>query len=85
MGFGGLLAAGGYGSLSRAYGVLADHVVAARVVDAQGRLLTANSQANPGLFFAIRGGGGGTYGEGRGDAEWNRVLACSCLRGCMCV
>jgi len=32
VGFGGLMAAGGYGSLSRMYGVLADHVIAAKVI-----------------------------------------------------
>ena len=62
IGFGGLMAAGGYGSMSRAYGVLADHVIAAKVVDAKGRLLDASPTVNPDLFFAIRGGGGGTYG-----------------------
>ena len=62
VGFGGLLSAGGYGSLSRQYGTLADSVVSAKVVDAQGQLLEANPIENPDLFFAIRGGGGGTYG-----------------------
>ena len=62
VGFGGLMAAGGYGSMSRAYGVLADHVIAAKVVDAKGRLLDASPTVNPDLFFAVRGGGGGTYG-----------------------
>jgi len=33
VGFGGLMAAGGYGSLSRMYGVLADHVTAAKVIE----------------------------------------------------
>lgn len=62
VGIGGLTAAGGYGSLSRKYGVLADHILSARVVDAQGRVLLASPQSNPDLYFAIRGGGGGTYG-----------------------
>lgn len=51
-----------YGSLSRKYGVLADHILEARVVDAKGRVLVANPKSNPDLFFAVRGGGGGTYG-----------------------
>lgn len=62
LGFGGLIAAGGYGSMSRKYGVLADNIVSAKVVDAQGKLLLADSNTNPDLFFAVRGGGGGTYG-----------------------
>jgi FAD/FMN-containing dehydrogenase len=42
--------------------VLADHILSARVVDHKGRVLLANERSNPDLFFAIRGGGGGTYG-----------------------
>jgi FAD/FMN-containing dehydrogenase len=56
------MAAGGYGSMSRAHGLLADHILSAKVVDARGQLLTADASTNPDLFFAIRGGGGGTYG-----------------------
>jgi hypothetical protein len=33
-----------------------------QVVDAQGRVLQADDRINPDLFFAIWGGGGGTYG-----------------------
>jgi FAD/FMN-containing dehydrogenase len=62
VGFGGLLAAGGYGSLSRKHGLLADSLLSAKVVDAKGQLLEASPTENPDLFFAIRGGGGGTYG-----------------------
>lgn len=54
VGFGGLMAAGGYSSMSRKYGVLADHILAAKVVDAQGRLLQVDAHTNPDLFFAIR-------------------------------
>jgi FAD/FMN-containing dehydrogenase len=42
--------------------MLADHILSASVVDAKGRVLLASPQSNPDLFFAIRGGGGGTYG-----------------------
>lgn len=48
--------------MSRRYGLLADHVTSAKVIDARGQLLTADSSTNPELFFAVRGGGGGTYG-----------------------
>eukprot|EP00878_Enallax_costatus_P027316 GHUV01029389.1.p2 GENE.GHUV01029389.1~~GHUV01029389.1.p2 ORF type:complete len:138 (+),score=38.13 GHUV01029389.1:1119-1532(+) len=54
VGFGGLMAAGGYSSMSRKYGVLADHILAAKVVDARGRLLQADEHNNPDLFFAVR-------------------------------
>jgi FAD/FMN-containing dehydrogenase len=62
LGFAGLMLAGGYGSMSRKYGVLADHVTAVRVVDSRGAVLAADATTNPELFFALRGGGGGTYG-----------------------
>lgn len=54
VGFGGLMAAGGYSSMSRKYGVLADHIVGAKVVDARGRLLQADAHTHPDLFFAVR-------------------------------
>lgn len=39
----------------------ADQVLSARVVLASGEVVKASRQENPDLFFAIRGGGGGTY------------------------
>ncbi|KIZ01714.1 hypothetical protein MNEG_6250 [Monoraphidium neglectum] len=62
IGFGGILAAGGYGVLSRKYGLLSDSLISATVVDAKGRLLEASEKLNPDLLFALKGGGGGTYG-----------------------
>jgi FAD/FMN-containing dehydrogenase len=62
VGLGGILAAGGYGMLSRKYGLMTEHVLSARVVDAAGRLLLADASNNAELFYALRGGGGGTYG-----------------------
>lgn len=40
----------------------ADQVLSARVVLASGEIVTASPCENPGLFYAIRGGGPGTYG-----------------------
>ena len=62
IGFGGILAAGGYGAFTRKYGLLADSLLEAKVVDAAGRLLTASEREHPDLLFALKGGGGGTYG-----------------------
>ena len=46
----------------RALGISGDHVLSAQVVTADGKTLTASPSSDPDLFWAIRGGGGGTYG-----------------------
>lgn len=48
--------------MSRYHGIGADQVLSARVVLASGEIVTASHCENQELFFAIRGGGGGTYG-----------------------
>ncbi|KAI5855468.1 hypothetical protein BZA05DRAFT_370419 [Tricharina praecox] len=54
--------AGGHGPLSSKYGLGVDQVLEYKVVIANGSLLTANSLSEPDLFWALRGGGGGTFG-----------------------
>lgn len=58
----GWLTAGGHGTLSQTYGMGADHLLEARIVTPDGKMLLANPCTNADIFFAIRGGGGGTYG-----------------------
>ncbi|KAL1883300.1 hypothetical protein Daus18300_000358 [Diaporthe australafricana] len=59
---GGMITGGGQNPLAGIYGMAADHVVAFQVVTADGRLRTVFEAENPDLFWALRGGGGGTFG-----------------------
>ena len=53
---------GGFGLLGRAYGLTCDNLLAVKIVTAESRILTADTQQEPDLFWACRGGGGGSFG-----------------------
>jgi FAD/FMN-containing dehydrogenase len=57
-----LVSGGGFGSFSKKYGLAAGSLIEAEVVTADGKIRTANSVQNSDLFWALKGGGGGTYG-----------------------
>jgi hypothetical protein len=57
-GIAGLTLGGGWGHLHAKYGLALDNVIAADVVTADGRLLTANANENEDLFWGLRGGSG---------------------------
>lgn len=57
-GFAGLCLGGGFGWLTRKYGMTVDNLLSADVVTADGAVRIASSSSDPDLFWAIRGGGG---------------------------
>jgi len=57
-GVGGLALGGGFGWISRKYGLSVDNLISAEIVTSEGNVVTANISKNPDLFWAIRGGGG---------------------------
>ncbi|OTB01910.1 hypothetical protein M426DRAFT_47885, partial [Hypoxylon sp. CI-4A] len=60
--YGGWITGGGHSALASKYGLGADQVLSLRVVTADGKFVTADPEQNTDLFYALRGGGGGTYG-----------------------
>ena len=55
-GVAGFTLGGGFGWVTRRYGFTADHLRAVDIV-ADGQVRPASAEANPHLFWAIRGGG----------------------------
>ncbi|MDJ0628675.1 MAG: BBE domain-containing protein [Rhodobacter sp.] len=65
VGLGGHITGGGYGILSRQWGLTVDHMTAVDIVVKTGHkpeLITASASENADLFWAVRGGGGGNFG-----------------------
>jgi FAD/FMN-containing dehydrogenase len=57
-GIAGLTLGGGFGWITRKFGLTIDNLLSADVVTANGELVRASPMENPDLFWALRGGGG---------------------------
>jgi len=61
VGVAGLIQSGGFGSFSKKFGLAAAGLLEAEVVTADGAVQIANACTNPELFWALKGGGGGSF------------------------
>ena len=62
VGVAGLIQSGGFGSFSKKYGIACAGLLEAEVVTADGQVHTVNECNQPDLFWALKGGGGGSFG-----------------------
>jgi FAD/FMN-containing dehydrogenase len=62
VGTAGFIQGGGFGSFSKQFGTGAANLIEAEIVTADGVARTVNAWQEPELYFALRGGGGGTFG-----------------------
>lgn len=62
VGVAGLALGGGLGIIGRKHGLTSDHLSAAEIVTADGRLVTCDEHHEPDLFWALRGAGAGNFG-----------------------
>ena len=62
VGVAGLVQSGGFGSFSKRYGTVSASLLEAEIVTADGIVRTVNACMNPDLFWALKGGGGGSWG-----------------------
>lgn len=62
VGVAGLVQSGGFSSFSKRYGTAAASLLEAEIITSDGRVLTVNAGSHPQLFWALQGGGGGSWG-----------------------
>ncbi len=66
VGISGHLLGGGYGYLARPYGLACDSLLSATLVNPDGQQVRADAHQNTDLYWACRGGGGGSFGIATG-------------------
>jgi FAD/FMN-containing dehydrogenase len=62
VGVAGHIQSGGFGSFSKGFGTASSNLLEAEIVTADGVIRTVNACTDPELFWAIKGGGGGSWG-----------------------
>lgn len=62
VGVAGLVQSGGFNSFSKGFGTAAANLLEAEIVTADGQIRVVNPRQEPELFWAIKGGGGGSFG-----------------------
>jgi len=62
VGISGHVMGGGHGLLARSHGLTCDVLQQATIIDSQARTLQASATSNADLYWACRGGGGGSFG-----------------------
>ena len=62
VGVAGLVQGGGFGSFSKGFGTGGASLIEAEIVTADGEVRIVNANSEPELFWALKGGGGGTFG-----------------------
>jgi FAD/FMN-containing dehydrogenase len=62
VGISGHILGGGHGLLARSHGLTCDSLQQVTVVDSQSQIRVANATSEPDLYWACRGGGGGSFG-----------------------
>jgi FAD/FMN-containing dehydrogenase len=62
VGVAGLVQSGGFGHFSKTFGTAASNLLEAELVTADGQIRIVNACSHPDLFWALKGGGGGTFG-----------------------
>ena len=62
VGVAGLVQSGGFGSFSKGFGLAAASLLEVEIVTADGHIRTVNAVRDPDLFWALKGGGGGSWG-----------------------
>ena len=59
---GGHASSGGIGILSRSFGLTSDQLLEVKLITADGKMTIANNKTNTDLFWALQGGGAGSFG-----------------------